>query len=165
MTKPTLSYEAEGLCLRPLRHDDLEYTLAWRNREGVRQCFLYSELITPQQHLHWFEQYLLKPDDCVLIAEMQTGGRIGQLALYDIDLQKRTAEVGRFIASPEYAGRGMMRKAIEALFIIAANSLGLETLYLEVLPTNTRALELYRQLGFVAEISETSVVKMTKTLD
>ncbi|WP_255988785.1 GNAT family N-acetyltransferase [Chitinolyticbacter albus] len=164
MTKPTLSYKAKGVRLRPLRDDDLEFTLAWRNREGVRQCFIYSDLITLPQHLRWFEQYTLKSDDCVLIAETANGERIGQLAIYDIDVQKKTAEIGRFVVAPEFAGQGLMRSAIEALCVLAKESLELNELYLEVLPTNASALGLYLRLGFQAGASDADKIKMTKSL-
>lgn len=158
-------YESGGVRLRPLEAGDLSHTLAWRNRDGVRQCFIDSTEIGEAAHRQWFDRYLQKPDDLVFIAEDLPGGqRIGQLAIYRIDSQNGVAEVGRFVAAPEQAGKGKMRMALQALLSFAYADLGLTRVYLEVLSTNARAIALYESLGFKRGDFTDGLVRMDREL-
>jgi RimJ/RimL family protein N-acetyltransferase len=160
--KPALSIQKEGLLLRPLNKQDLDDTLNWRNRDGVRQCFFYDKLISIDEHHRWYENYLGKDTDVVLIGE-SSGEKIGQLAVYDIDFNSRRAEIGRFVASPSFAGKGMMRSLI-VLLCDACAACGLKELYLEVLPSNERAIRLYDSIGFTIVDTTPTVIKMSKVL-
>jgi diamine N-acetyltransferase len=151
--------------LRLLAEDDLRSTLAWRNREGVRQQFKSSALLAWEAHLAWFFRYSAKADDLVFIVEdVAGGGRVGQAAVYAIDNMKRTAEIGRFVASPEFQGKGMMREGIEALMRFAATELALDSVYLEVIETNERARRLYRGLGFIEQDAAEGLVRMERKI-
>ena len=44
-------------------------TLAWRNQDHIRRWFLTSDLISPEQHRAWFEQYQDRDDDFVFVIE------------------------------------------------------------------------------------------------
>lgn len=163
LRKPVpVRFEREGIVLRPLAEIDLPLTLSWRNREGVRQRFLHSAVIAPEAHRAWFERYLCKADDIVLMAcEPERGQPYGQVAIYDIKIATGLAEVGRFVVAPEEQGRGLMRKAITALMALAREELGLSTVFLEVLADNARAIALYSSLGFVETACRGAVIEMT----
>ncbi|WP_111807391.1 GNAT family N-acetyltransferase [Aeromonas allosaccharophila] len=160
--KPALSIKNEGLLLRPLNEKDLGDTLYWRNRDGVRQFFFYDKLINMDEHYRWYENYLGKDTDVVLIGE-SLGEKIGQLAVYDIDLNNGKAEIGRFVVSPDFAGKGMMRRLI-ILLCDACAAYGLKELYLEVLPSNERAIRLYDSIGFTIIDKTPNAIKMSKVL-
>lgn len=159
--KPILSIQRGALSLRPLDYGDLNDTLEWRNRDGVRQWFFYDQTISLYEHLSWYKKYLEKNDDVVLIGEVM-GGKVGQLAVYNITEQK--AEVGRFIVSPSFSGTGLMRDLI-ILLCESCKINGLKELYLDVLKSNERAIRLYESIGFVIVSSTTSSIKMTKVLE
>ena len=135
--------------LRLLQPDDLPYTLAWRNEVDVRKWFKFSDVVSLEQHLVWFEKYQLKDDDFVFMAlHAQTNERLGQLAIYDLDSTLHQAEVGRFIVSPTAAGKGFMTDALHGLAQIAERQLKLSRLFLEVFSTNARAIRLYERVGY-----------------
>lgn len=160
-----MCFEREGILLRPLDELDLPLTLAWRNREGVRQRFLHSAVIEPDAHRIWFERYLGKHDDIVLMAcEPGRSQPFGQVSIYDIDTATGCAEVGRFVVAPEAQGRGLMRKAIAALSALAREELRLNSIFLEVFTDNERAISLYSTLGFVETNRRGEVVMMTLDL-
>lgn len=155
-------FPATGLRLRPLSQGDLAMTLAWRNRDGVRQRFISTDPIAPEAHQAWFERYLCKADDVVYLAEeLPAGPPIGQLAIYDIDPAAGQAEIGRFIANPERAGQGRMRAALQCLLELARSSLRLRRLVLSVRADNERAIRLYAGLGFVETARDSDMVHMS----
>jgi diamine N-acetyltransferase len=152
--------------LRLLAEDDLRSTLAWRNRDGVRQQFKSSAPLAWDAHHGWFLKYSEKADDLVFIVEdVASGERIGQAAIYGIDHTKRTAEIGRFVVAPEFQGKGLMRQGIEALMRFAVTELSLTSVYLEVIETNERARRLYQSLGFIERQVADGLVKMEREIE
>ncbi len=138
--------------LRLLEEADLPLTLAWRNQDHIRKWFFFSDVITPEQHRAWFEQYVPRDDDFVFIIEQDTlqGYRpIGQISLYHIDWEAKRGEYGRvMIGEADAAGKGMARAATQAVLEIGFHILGLAEIYLEVIPSNERAIQLYKSVGF-----------------
>jgi RimJ/RimL family protein N-acetyltransferase len=158
-------FEHGGIFLRPLTVNDLSATLEWRNRDGVRQQFVASDVIGVDAHRAWFEKYLQKEDDVVFLAfEERNGPPIGQLAIYCIEIGRRQAEVGRFIAAPGMQGAGKMRRALECLMAFASKELGLAKLVLSVRDSNARALGLYRKVGFAETSRSDGMVLMARDL-
>lgn len=142
----------DGFCLRLLQTEDLPTTLAWRNREDIRHHFIHSNVISWGKHLAWWQEYRTKESDFVfVIEETQNLNRpIGQVSLYNTDLEKREAEYGRLmIGDNEARGKGLARRATELLISWAFDYLGLQRIYLEVFKDNTAALNLYQRCGFV----------------
>lgn len=137
--------------LRSLEETDLPATLAWRNQDHIRKWFLTSDLITPAQHLAWYERYKMRDDDFVfVIEETETLRRaVGQVSLYKVDWQAGRCEFGRLmIGDPEAAGLGLGRMATECLIGYAFSELALRELYLEVTSGNLRAIAIYLACGF-----------------
>jgi len=170
MTRPSgkpgqQGFASDGIWLRPLGEADLEMTLAWRNREGVRQRFATTDLIAPEAHRAWFARYLGKADDLVFIASDSAGGPpLGQVAIYDIDAAAGQAEIGRFVVAPGYEGQGKMRKALQALVRFAREQLELGKLVLSVREDNHRAVRLYESLGFLERSREGGMIFMSLDL-
>jgi len=165
--KPAHAPYAHGaIRLRLLAEGDLRETLAWRNRDGVRQQFKNPAPLEWEAHHGWFSRYCEKPDDLVLIAERgDNGAKVGQVAIYAIDPENQTAEIGRFVVAPEFQGQGLMRAAIDVLMRFAADRLSLRLVYLEVIETNARARRLYESLGFEVTQSEVGLMRMERSLN
>ncbi len=99
------------------------------------------------------------PNDLIFIAKRVSDSQsVGQVSLYNIDPLTKTAEVGRFISAPNYAGNGYMKNACQILLDMAFNKIGLKNIFLEVFSNNTRAINLYKNLGF-------SYISTTNDLD
>jgi diamine N-acetyltransferase len=136
--------------LRVLTEDDLAMTLAWRNRDEVRQWFLMSDVLTMEQHRAWFAKHQESSNAFMFIVEdVATQRAVGQVSVYAIDRDIGEAEVGRFIAAPNESGKGFIRAAIQKLIEFAFVELNLKRVFLEVVADNTRAIRLYESLGFV----------------
>ncbi len=142
--------QAGRVRLRLLEEHDLPRTLAWRNQDRVRCWFFSSERLTHEQHSDWFARYQQRDDDFVFIIEEQSSRRpIGQVAIYHVDWVSGTAEFGRLmIGEPDATGRGLAREATAAATALALGQLGLQEIYLEVVPSNVRAIKVYEACGF-----------------
>ncbi len=157
--------QAGRVRLRLLEEQDLPRTLAWRNQDHVRRWFLSSERITLPQHTGWFARYRQRDDDFVFIIEEANGELrpIGQVAIYNVDWPGGTAEFGRLmIGEADAAGRGLAREATAAVVALALDQLGLQEVYLEVLPANVRAIRIYEACGFAVTGSTEIAVRMSK---
>lgn len=141
--------QTERVRLRLLEAEDLDMTLAWRNRDEVRRWFKHSDVISPEAHRAWFES-LQQTDDALMfvVEDAATNAAVGQVSIYGIDREVGEAEVGRFIAAPGASGKGLIREAIAALVAFAFGELGLQRVFLEVYADNVRAIRLYESLGF-----------------
>lgn len=155
--------ENENVCLRLLTQTDLPLTLAWRNQERIRKWFFYSDLITPENHLAWFESYQVRDNDFVfIIEEAEADYRpVGQVSLYNINWSAKNAEFGRLmIGEPDAVGKGLARIATQLILNMAFRELGVEEVYLEVYAHNERALSFYKGIGFKITASQGNIVKM-----
>jgi diamine N-acetyltransferase len=75
---------------------------------------------------------------------------MGQVSLYNIDLEKGEAEYGRLMIWDSAARRqGLARRATVVLISWAFNFLSLKTVYLNVFKNNVAAVNLYLSCGFV----------------
>lgn len=92
----------------------------------------------------------LGPDDHVLVAE--TDGRVvGVAGLHLGKGRGRHAGTIGISIHDDYQGRGIGRALMAALLDLADNHLNLERVELDVRSDNTRAIALYKSLGFIEE--------------
>ena len=137
--------------MRLLQEADLPKTLRWRNQDDIRRWFFHSEIISQQQHIDWFKNYIYKDDDFIFIVEeIQKGYRpIGQVSIYHIDWAVQRAEFGRLmIGEPDASGKGYAFKASQMAANIAFFTMGLKEIYLEVFVDNKKAIAIYEKMGF-----------------
>lgn len=141
--------------LRLLTADDLAMTLAWRNRDEVRQWLGTSTLLPMATHQAWFEAHQALDNAFMFIVEdAHSAAPLGQVSIYDIDREMGDAEVGRFIAAPGVSGKGLIREAIAALISFAFDEMNLHELLLSVMAHNHRAIKLYASLGFTQIVAD-----------
>jgi diamine N-acetyltransferase len=155
--------EKDAVRLRLLEKSDLKKTLSWRNQNC--QWFFYSDLLSMDRHMEWFNQYLARDDDYVFIIERLSRKKepVGQISLYKIDWEKRQAEFGRLlIGEPAAKRQGIAQKATEILLDYAFTNLGIETIQLEVLPGNSPAISLYEKCGFMRTSMNANSIVMTR---
>ena len=158
--------EGERIRLRLLEEADLPLTLTWRNQDHIRKWFLYSEVITPEQHWSWYNQYKDRDNDFVfIIEETQTLHRpVGQTSLYNIDWADRRAEFGRLLIGDSMArGKGIAKEATHITLDCGHRYLKLEEFVLEVIKDNALAITVYQFVGFVpvGERDDVLVMRLT----
>lgn len=151
----------DALKLNPLEKRDLEFIRRLRNEN--RQHFLDSNYISKQDQQRWYKSYLLSNDDQMFILENK-GIPIGCGALYNIDIDKKKAEVGRFVIDECRRGKGYGGILISLIEEMALLKFEIKELYLEVLTANIPAISLYKRMGYkkVGRQSESVFIMIKK---
>lgn len=143
----TEQLDANKFGIRLIQQEDLEALRTWRNRDEARIWFKDSSIIDASQQARWFSEYIARTDD-VQFAVMRNSSLVGFCAIYRVDENKLSAEIGRFLVAPHASGRGFMRAGCVALITVCRDVFGLRELVLYVHHKNARAINLYAHLGF-----------------
>lgn len=80
--------------------------------------------------------------------ETTSGEHIGNITYYNIDLQRKEAELGIVIGERAYWGRGYGSDAVLALLAHIFSKTPIERVYLRTLDWNTRARRAFAHCGF-----------------
>lgn len=165
MKRPILPLVNSRVRLRLLEEADLPLTLAWRNADENRRWFFSTDVIAPDAHRRWFDQYRYRDDDFVfVIEEIESLKRpVGQLSLYQVDWATGRAEFGRLLmGDPEARGLGLARLATATLIDEAFAGWGLQEVYCECRTANARAIAVCAAAGFVAQSPVGNVTPMVR---
>lgn len=141
-----------GIFLRPMTEDDTDSIIGWRNREDVRENFIYREPFTREGHENWIRT-MIDTGRAVqlMICELGSGRPLGSVYIRDIDRGHNKAEYGIFIGVPEARGRGLGTAAARLMLRYCFEEEGLHRIYLRALAENRRAVRSYEKAGFVQE--------------
>lgn len=156
--------EGDRVILRLLERDDLPLTLSWRNRDDIRKWFLNMAIIPAEAHSAWFERYQELDNDFIflILAKDPNITPVGQISLYNIDWDTKTAEFGRLMIGEQYArGRGIAREATHLLLKYSFGVMQLKEITLEVKENNEVAIAMYRSTGFIETARENGLVTMS----
>lgn len=133
--------------LRPLRADDEERLLDWRNRPEVARYMLSDHVISAAEHARWFAGAVAATSARYWIAELD-GQPVGLFGLADISAEHRRASWGFYVADPSLRGRGVASAGWRFLLHYAFEQLGLEKVCSEVLATNDAVVRMHERFGF-----------------
>ena len=140
--------QKDELLFRPIIESDIENVRRWRNKDSIRQSFIYQEIISKEQQEQWYKNYVLNEKDIMFIIEY-LGKAIGAVALYNIDLEKKEAEFGRLmIGDLKARGLNIGRKTTCEICRFGFEVLGLKNIILEVFSDNVHAKKPYEEVGF-----------------
>jgi diamine N-acetyltransferase len=148
--------------LRLVEERDLQTILDWRNRDDARIWFKTSAKLSFESHNGWYQRYREKPDDLFFLIEADRRP-VGQCAIYDIDEEGGTAEIGRFLVAPDMGKKGYITRACTELMSFGHRVLRIPYLFLEVLEHNERAIQVYVRCGFTEESRGKGLVRMSHT--
>lgn len=163
MNKEFPNLPGKRVNLRPLTSIDLPLTLAWRNDPSIRLWFVYSEIITWEQHQKFYCDYLMRPDDFIYIIELNDHEHnpVGQISLYNVNNENKTAEFGRLMIGEKTArGRGFAAEASTLIIEDAFLNKSLSEIYLDVFTENQSAVHTYSKLGFKVAFQNNNMLHM-----
>lgn len=141
----------EGIYLRPLSEADTDLIVDWRNRDFVKENFIYRGAFTKEGHLTWIETKIKTGEVVQFVLCTEKDRAIGSVYLRDIDKNHRKAEYGIFIGEQDALSCGYGTAAAKLAVSFAFEELGLHKLMLRVLAGNDRAKRSYEKAGFVQE--------------
>lgn len=138
--------EGYGVRLKRLTHDKIEVLRNWRNDPKIQQYMFYRAYITPEMQERWFAKLDKK---CNFYFIIEYGGKeVGCVNIKDIDWKTKTGEPGSFIYEDEYLNSDVAQRANFLLGDFIWKDLQLETLIIEVVRSNKRAMEMNKAVGY-----------------
>ena len=143
---------SDTVCLRMMTKEDTDLIVAWRNKNFVRERFIYRKPFTREGHLEWIETQV-KAGRVVqmMICLTQTSRAVGSVYFRNIDREHRKAEYGIFIGDEDALGKGFGTQAACLALDYAFHELKLHRVMLRVLADNVRARKSYERAGFREE--------------
>jgi len=142
-----MQIKSERLILRSLVEKDVEMIRQWRNAH--RDSFFDAGEISKEQQGMWYQQYQEAGGrDQMFIICLKEGTPIGQVAIYNVNIENRTATFGRFLLLEEYRHHGYAEEAVKRLLQYAFEVMRLYKLKLEVFLENMDAIAIYARAGF-----------------
>lgn len=138
--------------LRLMTNEDTDNIIRWRNKEEVRENFIYQKPFTKAGHENWIKTMIDTGKAVQMMIVLADGDRpIGSVYLRDIDMEHKKAEYGIFIGEPDCFSKGYGTEAAELMTEYAFSRLGLHKIMLRVYADNVRAIKSYEKAGFVQE--------------
>lgn len=135
--------------LRPLRVEDAELTLAWR--QGDRTTFLNRGAQTLAEQIAWIES---RPtDELNFIIELRSRVPVGMLSLVGIDMVNQRAEAARFLIGEPAAVMGVPAavESMKLLYQLAFDQLKLQRIYGTVASGNRLMIKWQKFFGMQEE--------------
>lgn len=135
--------------LRAISEEDLEMVLAWRNSDRVRASSYSDHVITPDEHMAWFDRLQNNSTNVFMIFEIRETP-FGVVQINRIDKVNGTGHWGFYIGveeAPRGTGSIMGLLGVEFAFI----ELGLRKIVGESFAFNQASIRFHLKLGFVEE--------------
>ena len=143
--------EGEKIVLRSVDSSDIDTILLWENSSTEPLYGIYEEQYTREDVAQFVENQqqfsLAETEQLRLMICSHEGERLGCVDLTEYDGRK--AFVSILIFDSDNRRKGFAENALR-LAISYAESLGLHTLYANILPENFPSVSLFKKLGFEA---------------
>jgi diamine N-acetyltransferase len=148
-------------CLRPVQttREDARVMAKWR-RETYQSFFTWIQP-SEAEMLEWLTCYENIDSDILFFIEAPVGNPVGQVSIYNVDMDKKLAEFGRIIKGEKECPENLMNHACATVLQWAFYSLQLKKISLEVFADNKAAISLYKKLRF--NILDILLFSKTKT--
>lgn len=140
----------ERIYLSPRNIEDAEIFTKWMNDFEVTDYTGRSaSIMTLDAEKKYLENKNLDTDTIAFaIVCSNTDKMVGTLSLENVNYTNRTAVLGIFIGDENYRSNGYGTEAIKLLLDYAFNYVNLNSIKLDVLECNERAIKCYKKCGF-----------------
>ena len=144
--------EGEKIVLRSVDSSDIDTILLWENSSAEPLYGVYDEEYTREDVVQFIENQqrysLAETEQLRLMICSHEGERLGCVDLTEYDGRK--AFISILIVDLSNRRKGFAENALR-ITISYAKSLGLHTLYANILPENLPSISLFKKVGFVKE--------------
>ena len=145
-------------CLVPLREEDMELIMKWRN-EQIDVLRQKKPLTKDQQH-NYFNQVVMKSfsddkPDCVLFSFLINSVCIGYGGLVHIDRKSKTAELSFLVDTNHYTNKNLYKSDFNSFLTLISEivfeELKLKKLFTETYDFRLHHIEILEKFGFKEE--------------
>lgn len=153
------------LTFKPISKHDLEYLRLLRNNN--HRHFLNNKIIGPTQHLQWYKRYRFNIlDTMFVVKDFHTNDRYGCCAVYDLDMEKQTVKIGRFIVESNMRGFGIGNRMVNFCVTFATRVYKVRrAILLEVRASNEKAISLYKDNHFEIVRQHRGIIEMERKVE
>lgn len=134
----------------------LKKSFCWLSNPEIKYLMDAPVISLNEQEL-WFQSLPTKKNYYIK-GVMANDIPIGAVGIKNITIIE--GEYWGYIGEKKYWGQGIGKLMVREMMEIAKNFFFLEVLYLQVMPDNNRAIESYRQCGFVMDNTEGKYLRM-----
>ncbi len=139
----------ERIYLSPLNSNDAEKFTEWLNDFETTDYIGKSDsVMTVDEERKFLERELNPNARCFVIVTLENDEAIGTVSLEKISGIHRTAALGIFIGNKDYRDKGYGTEAIKLVLDYGFNYLNLNSIRLDLMEFNERALKCYQKCGF-----------------
>ncbi len=150
-----ISYTGEKCLLRPLKKEDADISIKWRNDPEIRARVMgYPYPVSAEMEAKWYANALNPQNKDQLyfaIESLSTHNFIGIIMLRKIDWIARTAWLGITIGAIEEHHKGIGTEAVSLILEHAFNIFNLRKVCIEVAEYNTKSYKFWKKLNFKEE--------------
>jgi len=143
------------ISITPIKREYIESFIKWLNDPEITQYLTIYLPLTLMEEEEWLENLKNRQNtihfSIVISKENNSGKLIGNCGIHNIDWKNRFGEAGIMIGEKEFHNQGYGTEAMELLLEYAFNTVNLNRIELNVYDYNTRAIKLYKKLGFTEE--------------
>ena len=144
----------EKVILRPIRIEDREYTVRWRNDLFIKSSTMSHPFpVTEELEKEWYEENATSRNNSFIpftVVEKETGRVIGFFSLNNINWISRIGFISGVIGERENIGKGLGRESLELLIKYAFHYLNLQKICAWV-RTDHPAMKTWMETGAVRE--------------
>ncbi len=140
--------------LRPVRREDIERSLVWRNNLDTKaRAMSYRLPVTELMEQKWIEEAMDGNKNRIVYAieETENNTHVGFADISEIDYFNRNAHYSILIGDHSYRGKGIASEAVKQVLTYAFNELNLVRIYGEIAEDNEASLNFHLKLGFKKE--------------
>lgn len=139
------------LLIREITIDDIDIMYKWAKDEEIAYFSDEDTSVTYDQFVKRYNLYLnSERDNLKLFAVTLDGKTVGRVEL-GFDLDHRRGQFGIIIGEKDYWGKGIGKRALEALFSYGFEKLKLNRISCEVYDYNNRSINLMKSVGMILE--------------
>lgn len=138
----------EKCYLSPISLDDVERYTEWVNDMEIGQFMLFTSSVLDMEKEKRSLQNLMDKDVVFAIIEKDTNKCIGNCGLHQINNVHRHATFGIFIGEKTFWNQGVGTEAATLILDFAFNILNLNSVNMDVMSYNKRAIRSYEKVGF-----------------
>ena len=133
-----------------LTDTEREMVRNWRNNENIRKWMHSSHIISRDEHIGFIEGSRNDIKNFYWLLNDKASNHIGVVYLNRLNMVNKYAFLGLYKnPESEFDGAGLL--LMQSLKRVAFDIAGLETLKLDVMNHNTRAIKFYKKTGFLEE--------------